>query len=59
MLMNMAAMDKRPNVVYIARPCQYTPMELNPKCNKMYWTDKRLSDDSVAAINEVINKVNL
>ncbi len=58
MLINLAAMDKRPNVVYVARPCQYTPMELNPKCDKSYWTDKRLSDDSVAAINDVINKIN-
>jgi len=58
MLLNLASMDKRPNIAYIARPCQYTPMELNPKCNLHYWTDKRLSDDSVVAINDVINKIN-
>ncbi len=58
MLLNLAAMDKRPNVVYVARPCQYTPMELNPKCNSSYWTVKRSSDDSVTAINDVINKIN-
>ena len=58
MFINLATMDKRQNVVYVARPCQYTPMELNPKCDTSYWTDKRLSDDSVAAINDVINKVN-
>ena len=56
--LELAAMDKRPNVVYVARPCQYTPMELNPKCDSSYWTNKRLSDDSVDAINDVINKVN-
>ena len=44
--LELAAMDKRPNVVYVARPCQYTPMELNPKCDSSYWTNKRLSDDS-------------
>jgi len=33
MLLNLAAMVKRPDVVYVARLCQYTPMELNPKCN--------------------------
>jgi pimeloyl-ACP methyl ester carboxylesterase len=58
MLIKLAAMDQRPNVVYVARPCQYTPMELNPKCNASYWTDKRMSDDSVEALNEVINKIN-
>lgn len=57
MLLKLAAVDKRPNVVYVARPCQYTPMNLNPKCDSSYWTRKRLSNDSVEAINDVINKV--
>ncbi len=58
MFIKLASMDSRPNVVYIARPCQYTPMELNPKCKPEYWTNKRLSDDSVDSINDVINKIN-
>ena len=58
MLIKLASMDDRPNVVYIGRPCQYTPMELNPKCNMQYWTDKRLSDDSVQSMNDVINSIN-
>lgn len=58
MLIKLAAMDDRPNVVYIGRPCQYTPPHLNPKCNMQYWTDKRLSDDSVQSMNDVINKIN-
>ncbi len=56
MFIQLAAMDKRPNVIYVARPCQYTPMDLNPKCSSFqYWTNKRMSDDSVASINDVIN----
>lgn len=58
MLLKLVAQDERPNVVYIARPCQYTPMELNPKCNNQYWTSKRMSEDSVQSLNEVINKLN-
>ncbi len=59
MLFRLAAMDKRPNIVYIGRPCQYTPEKLNPKCeSNKYWTSKRLSDDSVEAINDVINNIN-
>lgn len=58
MFISLAAMDKRPNVVYIARPCQYTPMHLNPKCSNQYWTNKRMSEDSVLAINDVINSIN-
>jgi len=58
MFINLATMDTRPNIVYVARPCQYTPMHLNPKCNMQYWTSKRLSDDSVQSINDVINSIN-
>lgn len=54
MLLKLAALDDRPNIVYIARPCQYTPMHLNPTCNPSYWTDRRMSDAVVSSINEVI-----
>lgn len=57
MLLELAVMDKRPNVVYMARPCQYTPMNLNPICNQTYWTDKRMSEDSIFAMNEVVKNI--
>lgn len=57
MLLRLAFSDPRANVVYIARPCQYTPMEQNPACNKAYWTDKRLSKEVVDSMNMVITSV--
>lgn len=57
MMFELASLDKRPNVVYIARPCQYTPMNLNNACNHTYWTDKRLSEDSIHSMHEVISKI--
>lgn len=57
MMLDLATKDPRINVVYIARPCQYTPMEMNPACNKLYWTDKRMSEDSVFAMNDAIKKI--
>jgi alpha-beta hydrolase superfamily lysophospholipase len=33
-------------------------MNLNPKCSNQYWTNKRMSEDSVVAINDVINSIN-
>jgi alpha/beta hydrolase fold len=54
MLLKLASIDHRQNIVYVARPCQYTPMEQNPACNRTYWTDKRMSEDSVNSINDVI-----
>lgn len=58
MLLKLATMDKRPNVVYIARPCQYTPLEMNPKCINDYWLDKRMGQEVVNSINDVINTIN-
>ncbi len=58
MLLKLASLDTRPNVVYIARPCQYTPIEFNPKCSQAYWTDKRLSEEVVESVNIVINTIN-
>ncbi|HJD55122.1 MAG TPA: alpha/beta hydrolase [Rickettsia endosymbiont of Pyrocoelia pectoralis] len=58
MLIKLAAIDKRPNVVYIARPCQYTPLKMNPKCINDYWLDKRMNGEVVSSINDVINTIN-
>jgi dienelactone hydrolase len=58
MVLKLAALDPRPNVVYIARPCQYTPMNLNPKCNRTYWTDRRMSEEVVSSMNDVIQTLN-
>lgn len=54
----LASQDDRPNIIYLARPCQYTPMELNPKCTTSYWTGKRMSEEVVYSINEVIKSIN-
>jgi hypothetical protein len=57
--LKLATLDTRPNVVYIARPCQYTSKNLNPKCqNKAYWTNLRMSGEVVDSINQVINSLN-
>ena len=57
-VMNLAVLDGRPNIVYVARPCQYTPMHLNPKCNSSYWAGKGMSEEVVSSLNEVINTIN-
>jgi len=57
MLLKLAAIDERPNVVYIARPCQYTPLEQSPKCIQNYWTNKRMSEEVIASMNGAINDI--
>jgi pimeloyl-ACP methyl ester carboxylesterase len=52
----LAAVDPAPNVVYLARPCQFTPMAMNPRCGIPYWTGKRFAPEVVASMNEAISQ---
>ena len=52
--MKLAVIDSSPNVLYIARPCQYVPREENPNCQTDYWTFKRYAPEVLESINEVI-----
>jgi predicted esterase len=62
LVFQLASIDTAENIVYIARPCQYTGEEKNPAWNKTYWTDKRFSqeviDSSNAVIDEYVKKYN-
>jgi hypothetical protein len=51
----LAAADPSPNIVYLARPCQFTPMTANPRCGVAYWTDKRFSEEVVASMNQAVD----
>lgn len=55
--LSMAASDKSSNVIYIARPCQFTSMELDHRCNVDYWTDKRFSEEVISSVNQALNKL--
>ena len=50
-----AAAHPDANVLYLARPCQYTPMKMNPACNSEYWTSRRYAEEVVAASNAAIS----
>lgn len=57
MVMHMATMDYRSNVIYIARPCQYIEEGLRESCDNVYWTRKRLSPEVVDAVDDVIKSI--
>ncbi len=55
--LELAAGDPAPNVVYLARPCQYTPAEMNPACeDEAYWTDKRFYEEVVGSLDQAVDK---
>ena len=50
-LINLVFQDNSPNILYIARPCQYVS---NKNCTEKYWTNQRFSREIIDAIDEVI-----
>jgi len=57
--LRLAALDKAPNVIWIARPCQYTNIVENPLCKQYYWTIGRLSPEIVASVDLAISAAKL
>ncbi|AMP40227.1 MULTISPECIES: alpha/beta hydrolase family protein [Ralstonia solanacearum species complex] len=51
----LAAADPAPNIAYLARPCQFTPMAMNPRCGVPYWTGKRFAPEVVASIDQAVS----
>ena len=55
--LELAVSDRRNNVIYIARPCQYViRYALDQNCQYRYWVDERFSAVVVEAINSVIDQ---
>jgi len=54
--LELAAEDPAPNVVYLARPCQYTPAKMNPTCEEAYWTGMRFSEEVIGSMNQAVGK---
>jgi hypothetical protein len=50
-LIDLIIEDEAPNLVYIARPCQYVT---DKKCQEKYWTNARFSEEILAAVDEVV-----
>lgn len=55
--LTLAALDPSPNVVYLARPCQFTPRAKNPTCGIPYWTGKRFAPEVIAAMGRAVDQV--
>jgi pimeloyl-ACP methyl ester carboxylesterase len=51
----LTAADPAANVVYLARPCQFTPMAMNPRCGVPYWTGSRYAPEVVASANQAVS----
>lgn len=55
--LKLAAADPSPNVLYLARPCQYIGPPLPAECASAWWTDKRFSLPVVEAMDEALSRL--
>lgn len=52
--LHLATRDDGPNVIYLARPCQYTKMAGGTACDNGYWMSKRLSPEVLDSMNAAL-----
>ena len=55
--LHMAAFDRAENLVYLARPCQYSGMADKSPCPSKYWTDARFAPEVIAAYHEALDNI--
>lgn len=55
--MQLATLDPAANVVYLARPCQYSPQDLRTVCDSKYWSIARYSQEVVDAMDNAITHI--
>jgi dienelactone hydrolase len=55
--LKLAVNDVAPNVVYLARPCQYLKKERLKECSTKYWSSHRYAEEVIDAMSETITKI--
>jgi len=55
--LHLAAADKNVNVIYVARPCQYTGWNGNGGCPDIYWTTGSAAPEVIAAYNQALDDI--
>ncbi len=53
--LHLAMRDPFENVIYIARPCQYTPLNLDKHCDAKYWSSHRYAKEVISSVSEVLD----
>ena len=53
--LQLAALDTAPNIIYLARPCQYTGRLDHRPCDSKYWTSHRSAPDVIESYMTALN----
>lgn len=55
--LQLAAVDRADNILYLARPCQFIEPPLPAVCDVSLWTSKRFSSKEIQTMDEVLSQV--
>ena len=55
--LKLASLDTTNNVIYLARPCQYTKMIDGSACDKKYWTSHRFAPEVIDTISSALDNI--
>lgn len=56
--LRLAAADNTPNVIYLARPCQYTNLRsAQNKCAREYWMGKRYASEVIKSYDQALDQI--
>ena len=55
--LELALRHPQGNVAYLARPCQFVPLDNQPNCIRDAWTDGRFSESVVKSMDSAISKL--
>ncbi len=55
--LKLAARDPSGRVAFLARPCQFVPLEAEPACAPRAWTSDRYAADVIDAMNQAIDRL--
>ena len=57
--LRLAVRDKRENIIYLARPCQYVSIAEQPNCQTKYWTSHRFASEVIGDYNIILDRLKL
>lgn len=53
----LAKKDNAPNVIYMARPCQYSGLSTTKPCPAQYWTSKRFAPEVLRSMSKALDEI--
>ncbi len=55
--LKLAAQDESSNVIYLARPCQYSKLTTDGPCPQKYWTSHRFAPEVIETMNTALDDI--